>query len=64
MPSASGICMLLNAAPLPDFVPKPIVSPIAIVASLFTLSLITVSAGMYPAHRAAEMEPIECLHYE
>ncbi len=59
-----GICLLMAYAPLPDFVPKPIVSPAAVVGSLLTLSLITVSAGMYPARRAAEMEPIQCLHYE
>lgn len=59
-----GICVLMATVPLPDFVPKPIVSPVAVIMSLFTLSLITVGAGMYPARRAAEMEPVQCLRYE
>lgn len=59
-----GLCVLMANVPLPDFVPKPIVSPIAVVMSLITLSLITVSAGMYPARRASEMEPVHCLRYE
>jgi len=49
---------------LPDFVPHPIVSPISIMASILTLSLITVTAGVYPAQRAAEMTSVESLRYE
>jgi putative ABC transport system permease protein len=59
-----GICVAMVVIPLPDFVPHPIVSPISIVISILTLSLITVTAGMYPAQRAADMQPVESLHYE
>jgi putative ABC transport system permease protein len=59
-----GLCIAMSAVPLPDFVPHPIISPISIVASVATLSIITVTAGMYPAQRAAEMTPVESLHYE
>jgi putative ABC transport system permease protein len=56
--------LALKAVPLPDFVPHPIISPISIVASVFTLSVITLTAGMYPAQRAAEMTPVDSLRYE
>ena len=59
-----GTCAALQALPLPDFVPHPIVSWISIVLSILTLSLITVTAGVYPAQRAADMTPVESLRYE
>ena len=59
-----GTCIAMKLVPLPDFVPHPIVSPISIVVSILTLSLIAVTAGMYPAQRAADMQPVESLRYE
>ena len=59
-----GACLALSSLPLPDFVPHPIISPISIVVSVLTLSVITVTAGMYPAQRAADMTPVESLRQE
>ena len=59
-----GICFAFNHLALPDVVPHPVISPVAIAASLVTLGLITVGAGMYPAQRAAALSPIECLRQE
>jgi len=56
-----GICLALRFLPLPDFVPHPAISATAIIASLLTLAAITVFAGTYPAFRAANLTPIECL---
>src|ERR1700727_590872 len=56
-----GLCLLLQLAPLPDFIPHPVISPLAIAASLTTLTAITLFAGMYPALRAANLSPMECL---
>ncbi|MBZ5546516.1 MAG: ABC transporter permease [Acidobacteriia bacterium] len=59
-----GTCVALGQLPLPDFVPHPIISVISVVLSILTLSLITLTAGVYPAQRAAEMTPVESLRYE
>ncbi len=58
-----GISMIvaLRLLPLPEFLPHPVISATAIIASLITLAAITVTAGTYPALRAANLTPIECL---
>jgi putative ABC transport system permease protein len=59
-----GICVALRMAPRPEFIPAPIISTAAVLASLVTLSVITVASGMYPAQRAAALSPVECLRSE
>jgi putative ABC transport system permease protein len=59
-----SICIAMALSPMPDFIPHPVISPLAIVGSLMTLSVITVAAGMYPANRAAALTPVECLRSE
>jgi len=59
-----GACLALSSLPLPDFVPHPIISPLSVVVSITTLSLITFTAGVYPAQRAAAMTPVDSLRYE
>ena len=56
-----GICLALRLLPLPDILPHPVISATAIIASLITLAAITLTAGTYPALRAASLTPIECL---
>jgi putative ABC transport system permease protein len=59
-----GICLALQLLPMPDFIPHPAISPAAIIASLSTLTVITLFAGTYPALRAAKLSPMECLRTE
>jgi putative ABC transport system permease protein len=56
-----SICLALKFLPLPTFLPHPVISTTAIVSSLLTLAAITVTAGSYPAFKAANLTPIECL---
>ncbi|MFC1730469.1 ABC transporter permease [candidate division KSB1 bacterium] len=54
----------VNAIPFPPEVPIPQNSPLLTAISICCIMFIGIIAGYLPAKKAAEMEPIQALHYE
>jgi len=56
-----GISKALALLPIQDFVGAPTISPIVAAATIMMLALIALLAGYFPARRAANLDPVECL---
>ncbi|MGA8622546.1 MAG: ABC transporter permease [Candidatus Sulfotelmatobacter sp.] len=61
---AFGFCALVNLLPMPDFFAGLIPDWTSGVVATGLLGTIAVAAALYPARRAASIDPIEALRYE
>ena len=59
-----GFCALVNLLPMPQYFAGLLATWTTGVAALALLGTVAVLSALYPARRAADVDPIEALRYE